>query len=407
MVGAAQRGEVAGAGGAAVAVGAAVVEVATSGASGAEREHALRPRQHHLLANGLGGDVAADAVVVVEVQDRADGDRGGGAAPAGDLVEQDVGAGGAELGDLGVGHQDRDVDPATGAFGEVEGELGAADLAGGHRPADVEGQVGHLADLRGDGGDGSVEVECVAGVHESFDPGEPVDAGGMGADVEPAGVGVPAALHLLGVVEGAGLLDGALELAPRQRVRERRERAVDERGAVERQRHRGLGDLERPPGRDLAVEDPLPEPREPVLGLEGLAEPVPAGRIGLPEGDDQLHHRHLANSRRAVAGEQQLTVAVVGERDVVAGAGVDQVLLEPVGDRRRAGRPRPSRTTTSAARTSASDGGCAVVVMGQLKHSPPTLRPENQAQPQASRSRIDNVASAPPGVSQQDRGSWR
>ena len=194
MMGAAQRGQVARTRRAAVAVGASVVEVAASRSAGAEREDAAWPGEQHLFADRLGGRVAADAVVVVEVEDRADRHGGGGAAPRGDLVEEDVGAGLAELGDLGVGHQDRDIHPTSGSA-ELQCLLRAADLAGGHRPADVERQVGDLADLGGHRRDGGVEVEGVGSVQEPFDPGVPVDAGATGADVEASGVGVTATLR--------------------------------------------------------------------------------------------------------------------------------------------------------------------------------------------------------------------
>ena len=99
-------------------------------------------------------------------------------------------------------------------------------------------------------------------------------------DVEAAGVAAGDALGPVGVERDQRGGDGALELRPRQGVGERCQRLVDVGGALEREDHRRLGDLERPPGLDLQVEHPLPELREAVLQLQALAHEHPARGVG-------------------------------------------------------------------------------------------------------------------------------
>ena len=167
-------------------------------------------------------------------------------------------------------------------------------------------------------------------------PADQDGAGGVdevGLDVEPPPVRrAPApVLGLGGVVAGQGLLDEPADLGPRARPGRRRERPVDLGGRRHRQAAGLLGHAHRPPHRQPPGHHLLPEPRQPVAQLQGLADVGLAGVGGHAQRCGVLHQRELRDQRSTRAGDRQRAVA---ERaDLVGGplaVGFDGVLDRPL-----------------------------------------------------------------------------
>ena len=163
---------------------------------------------------------------------------------------------------------------------EVEGELAAGEVPDGGGPPHVQGVGGaEVLQRLGAGGDGGVEVEGVGEVelpvHGAGAPqrrlprvdGEGPAVGGLAA----------AAFGLLGHEPPDRLLDQPVDLGGADLVRHVRDVAVDVRGGLHRQDHGRAGDPAGPPGGQVALDHPGPDPVEAVAELDGLAEVGLAG----------------------------------------------------------------------------------------------------------------------------------
>ncbi len=217
---------------------------------------------------------------------------------------------------------------------EVEGELLPGDLADGNGAAYVEGLGGaEVGQLGGGAADGGLEVQRVGEIQAA---GDLDGAGGVdevGLDVEASSVrGALAALRgLVGVVAGQGLLDQPADLGPRARPGRRGECPVDLGGRGHREAEGVLGDPHRPPHRHPPGHHLLPESREAVAQLEGLADVGLAGVGRQAQRGGVLHQRELRDQRSPRAGDRQGPVAE--QADLVRGplpVGFDGVLDRPV-----------------------------------------------------------------------------
>ena len=158
--------------------------------------------------------------------------------------------------------------------------MSAAESAERHRPAYVQRQVRELLEqvvgLRGEGG---FEGEGVGEVGGGLDVDLPVDGHVPEPDSDLAVLGGlgPLGLGFLGVEQVAGVVHGPVDLRVRAGVGDGCDVLVHEPGSVSGAGCRAGRDLAGLPHRHLAGDDPLPEAREAVAGLDGVAEvPLPA-----------------------------------------------------------------------------------------------------------------------------------
>ena len=174
---------------------------------------------------------------------------------------------------------------------------------------------------------------------------------------------------------------------------------VDVRGGLHRQEHGLAGDPAGPPRGQVALDDPGPDPAEPVAELDGLAEVGLAGLGGQPDRGGELGDRELRDQGGPGSGDRHPGLAVVphGGRLV---EGVHRVHRRP-GDRRlqlpglrrrRPGGPRAPRNSSTAAAVSRS---AVLPVMTQFQHRPPTLRPRKRGSPQGSGKLFSRTFSSP------------
>ena len=318
----------------------------------------------------------------VQVEDRADdhlGVRIG--APRLHLFDADRGTGGVAA--SGVLVAEVHVDGHLAGLGQRPDlavgvqhhcEVVAGDHAECHRAAHVQGLGGSAGfELGGGLGDRGLQVQGVGGVHR----GDHVDGAGA---VRVAGVHVDAAslrgrlpprLGLDRVVGVQGLPAEPLGQGHPDLVGDRGQPPVHVRRPRGRERQGVLGDPGGPPPGQLPVGDACPESREPVPGLEHLAD-VSAARVGgHAERGREVDHRELGHARRPRTGQRETGVpAVLHDRRRIGF--VDLVLGAPVNDQpeltdllgRLAGG---SRTASSRVASLPGRGSCAVAVMTPIR----------------------------------------
>nr|WP_240341185.1 hypothetical protein [Nocardioides sp. SYSU D00038] len=244
-----------------------------------------------LALQSLGGVVAVGSQVLVEVDDRFDGDRRAGfSAPLLDLGHEQGLAGGLEHPDVLVVEVDDDL-PAG---------LAVRQMPEGDGASYVEGLVG--VDPRGCCGERCFEVDRDRGVDDCVEVGDAVGAVGDG-DVPLLGRLDPVGCGLVGVETEHGFVDQHLDLPRAESVGFGGEPFVDVRGAGLRQGHGLPGDEAGLPRDGVPGLHPVPEPGEPVAQLEGLGEVGPCSVRGDAEGDAELGDAELRDLGAAVPAE--------------------------------------------------------------------------------------------------------
>jgi hypothetical protein len=146
---------------------------------------------------------------------------------------------------------------------EVEGELAAGEVPDRGGPAHVQRLGGaEVLERLGAGGDGGVEVEGVGQVELAVHGAGAGQRGLVGVEGEVAAVGglAAAAFGLLGHEPADGLLDEPVDLGGADLVRGVRDVVVDVRGGLDRQDEGLPGDPAGPPRRQVALDDPGPDP---------------------------------------------------------------------------------------------------------------------------------------------------
>ena len=150
-------------------------------------------------------------------------------------------------------------------------------------------------------------------------------------------------LHLggLGVEPDLRLGHQPVQLTDPDRVRERSDLGVDERGTGHGQVLGALRDPPGPPHLDLTAGDPDPQPRHPVTDLDRVTDQAPPGVGGPSDRGRELDDRELRDRRRTDPG--QLDEPVMAREDVTVGAvGVrhDPLRVQISPRHRRAEQPR-------------------------------------------------------------------
>ena len=170
----------------------------------------------------------------------------------------------------------------------------------------------------GAGADGGLEVEGVGEVEVALDV-----HGALGGDLVEVGVEVAvlggeqaAVLGLVGVELVAGFLDGAFELRDGAPVRDGCDVLVDEPGTVGGEGQGGLGDLAGLPHRHLTRDHALPQAREPVAGLDRVAEVPLPGTGRHPQRQCELGDAELRDQGCTLAGDRELVLGPVDHRRV-------------------------------------------------------------------------------------------
>ena len=287
----------------------------------------------------------------------------------------------------------RPMPTVFGEVGEVEVqvELGlrvpAGEGAEGFGLADPERVVvagglevgGAGADLVVEGGEG----EGVAGDVELAGAGV---LGGVGV-VQGHVPGLPGAFFparvLLGHVLGDGVGDGPVEAGDADGVQPGGEEPVDVGGGLEVEGVGLLGDPAAPPDRHLQGLEAAPGVREPVDQVEGVGEQGLGGVGGHPEGEAEGFGCERGHQRGALPAQRLVGVQVAvaaPHRDAGVGGGgvqdaplVGELELAEVGFAADAfvvadrGEQRVGSEVVDPGRL------VAVLLMGLLKHSPPTV----------------------------------
>ena len=202
---------------------------------------------------------------------------------------------------------------------EPEGELAAGKVAEGFGAAYVEGLGGaEVGLLLGTGPERVLEVEGVGEV----DLGVDVD-GAVEGDLVDVDIDVPLLRRFppfgfggFGVEPHHRFLDGAVQLRPGTRVRDRGEVLVDVRGTRCGEAGGVGGDPAGPPQRQPPFQHPSPEHREAVAQLEDPADLREPRLGGDTEGGGVLHQRELRDQRSTRTRDRQ---GFVGEEPDAVG----------------------------------------------------------------------------------------
>ncbi len=166
--------------------------------------------------------------------------------------------------------------------------------------------------------EGGFEREGVGEVGGGLDVDLPVDGHvpETHSDLAVLGGLGPLRFGFLGVEQVAGVVHGPVDLRVRAPVGGRGDVLVDEPGAVLGEQDGARRDLAGLPHRHLARDHSLPESREAVAGLDGVAE-VPLPRVGRhPQGEGELGDAELRDQRRTGSGDRELVLGAVDHRRV-------------------------------------------------------------------------------------------